>query len=610
MKRTRLVLASSLFLVFAFAISACAQSAPATSSSSQPTTTKPTTTAAATPVATTIPPSAEAPKYGGEIVIGSAYNIIDFDGVYGFEGNPGPLPMHLTNEELWIGDWTLGPAGKGITFWAADRPQFKTGAVAESWDFSQAAQGTLIFKLRHGIRYAQNPNSEAAKLVGGRELVADDVVYSIMEQATNPRSFLYGDAPYLRNGQITAPDKYTLSVKVDPQSVVATITRVTDFLRVVPPEVSKKYGDMRDWHNNVGSGPFILTDFVDSSSLSFVKNANYWMKDPIGPGQGNQLPYADSVKVLMIPEQSTREAAMRAGKIDVISGLTFEAGPAMMKQVPQLRYRKAGKNGSPGVTSMRVDKAPFSDIRVRRALMMALDFNAINKNLFGDDARTLTWPVGYYDEYKDAYLGLDDPAMPASVKELYSYSPDKAKQLLADAGFPNGFKASMVIRQDATIIDYYSMLQAMWAKIGVNINLDIKEYAVYMSMLRGRAYDQMEYGTYSPIANLYSCTAYQGDTQTNSSYVPPDPTVEKAKAQMQALAVTSPAEADKIHKELMKYVLDQAWAIPYPAPANYVLWWPWLKNYYGITSVGYIDEPNWTLFAWVDQSLKKSISGK
>jgi peptide/nickel transport system substrate-binding protein len=239
---------------------------------------------------------------------------------------------------------------------------------------------------------------------------------------------------------------------------------------------------------------------------------------------------------------------------------------------------------------------------------MALDFDAINKNLFGDDARTLTWPVGYYDEYKDAYLGLDDPEMPASVKELYSNNPTKAKQLLAEAGFPNGFKATIVIRQDAVIVDYYSMLQAMWANIGINVNLDIKEYAVYMSVLRGRAYEQMEYGTYSPIANLYSCTAYSGTTQTNSSYVPTDPVVEKAKAQMQALAVTDTGKADKIHKELMKYVLDQAWAIPYPAPANYTLWWPWLKNYPGITSVGYINEPNWAQFAWVDQNLKKNLT--
>ena len=241
---------------------------------------------------------------------------------------------------------------------------------------------------------------------------------------------------------------------------------------------------------------------------------------------------------------------------------------------------------------------------------MSLDFNAINKNLFGDDARTLTWPIGYYDEYKDAYLGLDDPAMPASVKELYSYNPDKAKQLLAEAGFPNGFKSTVLIRQDNTIIDYYSMLQAMWSKIGVDVKLDIKEYAVYMSMLRGRAYDQIEYGTYSPIANLYSCTAYSGETQTNSSYVPTDPVVEKAKAQMQALAVTDPGQADKIHKELMKYVLDQAWAIPYPAAATYVIWWPWLKNYYGVTSVGYINEPNWAQFAWVDQTLKKNLVGR
>ena len=55
------------------------------------------------------------------------------------------------------------------------------------------------------------------------------------------------------------------------------------------------------------------------------------------------------------------------------------------------------------------------------------------------------WLVPYYDckEYADLYLGLDDPEMPASVKELYSYNPDKAKELLKEAGYPNGFKTSL-----------------------------------------------------------------------------------------------------------------------------------------------------------------------
>jgi len=57
-----------------------------------------------------------------------------------------------------------------------------------------------------------------------------------------------------------------------------------------PPEVIQKYGGMNDWRVSVGTGPFMLTDFVSASSATFVKNPAFWEKDPMGPGKGNSLP--------------------------------------------------------------------------------------------------------------------------------------------------------------------------------------------------------------------------------------------------------------------------------------------------------------------------------
>ena len=93
---------------------------------------------------------------------------------------------------------------------------------------------------------------------------------------------------------------------------------------------------------------------------------------------------------------------------------------------------------------MRTDKAPFSDKRVRRALFMATDFESIKKDLFGGTADIVTWPMTPVREYKEAFLSLDEA--PASVKELYTYNVDKAKKLLSDAGYPNGFKVTVTSR--------------------------------------------------------------------------------------------------------------------------------------------------------------------
>ena len=120
---------------------------------------------------------------------------------------------------------------------------------------------------------------------------------------------------------------------------------------------------------------------------------------------------------------------------------------------------------------------------------------------------------------------------PASVKELYSYNPTKAKQLLSDAGFPNGFKTSVITGQtDTTVIDYYSTVKQMWAKVGVDLTIDVRDNGVWTSIYRARSYDQMVYGTYSPTTNLYQAASMWGNTMTNESYIN-DPKVDAARTQ-------------------------------------------------------------------------------
>jgi peptide/nickel transport system substrate-binding protein len=301
---------------------------------------------------------------------------------------------------------------------------------------------------------------------------------------------------------------------------------------------------------------------------------------------------------------------MRTGRTDVLGSVNWEDGPILIKQISGVEYVEGGRSGAPAHTAMRTDKAPYSDIRVRRALLMGIDFDAMSGAIFGPDARILTWPIGYMKEYADAYLGLDDPECPASIKELYTYNPEKAKQLLKEAGYPNGFKTSVIFDQaNNTITDMYSVFKEQWAKINVDLTLAGKEYAVWTNIYRARSFDDMVYGTSSPIANLYQCASFRGPTMNNPSYVGDDPKVEEARTKMLALALTDAAQADKIHKELMKYVLDQAWMIPTPGPVTYTLFQSWLKNYYGtgVGGVGYMNGPNWTQWAWIDSALKKSM---
>ena len=112
----------------------------------------------------------------------------------------------------------------------------------------------------------------------------------------------------------------------------------------------------------------MLTDYVNASSLTFARNPNYWRTDPIGLGKGNQLPYAESVKILIIADASTRLASVRTAKNDVMHLVNWEDAASIQSTTPQLKYKKYLAEAANGIF-MRTDKPelPFKDIKVRRA---------------------------------------------------------------------------------------------------------------------------------------------------------------------------------------------------------------------------------------------------
>ena len=322
--------------VIALLLASCASGGTTTAPAATTTAvTQPTT--ASTSVAPVATPAVESPEYGGVATIVQTSNILGFDEVYGWSAMS--VTLHLTNEELLRGDWTKGLAGTGETEWAhqgINRLEQKRGIVAESWEIPQA--GKAVFRIRDGMRYALNPNSEASRLVNGREITADDVVFSLKQYTTIDRAWIRQNYSAMSKVvSITAPDKSTVVIETPPELFFDAFSILTDFAHIVPPEVVNKYGSMSDWKLSVGTGPFILTDFVDNSSATLDRNPKYWDTDPIGPGKGNPVPYLDSVKLLIIPDPSTRMAALRTGKIDYATGVAWDEIPELQRTTPELK---------------------------------------------------------------------------------------------------------------------------------------------------------------------------------------------------------------------------------------------------------------------------------
>ncbi len=594
----------SLAIVLSLALIGCGEKQPATTTT--------TGTATPTPTKTTVSPKPDTtkPVYGGSLslVLGAepTFDLLQLGKAW---------PHMQSHEYLWDGDWTRGNAGGYGTkefSWSESTniPDLNVGMIAEkiTWAVNAEKQQVVTtIKVREGVKYALYSEREASRLVAGRQVTADDVKFCMDEFHNNPDSMNFKLFPQTRGLYIQKTGPWELQMTLPFKEHLAASMRVLGLTIIYPPEVYKRYGAaFNDTKNDVGTGPYIITDYVSGSMVSLKRNPNYWMKNPIGPGKGDQLPYIENLKYYILTDLSTREAALRTAKLDRLGGFDPEATDLMRKSTPNLISAPAA-TWSIAPAYIRTDKAPFTDKRVRRALLMATDFNTINKSLYRGLGQILSWPTWDTVAYHDIYLGLNDPDCPASVKELYTYNPEKAKALLTEAGFPGGFKTSIVLTNEERQIDYYSILKGQWAKVGIDLTLEPKEAGSIIPIAFAASYEQLFALFYAPPSTWPEQANYSNINNWVNAAKVNDPFVEQKVAESQSAAVTDFRGAMKITRELMKYVLDQAYCIPTPRYPQDVMWWPWLKGYSGEISVGYFSGDSWVRFIWIDQVMKKSM---
>jgi len=602
MPRKAVLLILSLALAAMLAASACSTAGPTTT---QVTTTGP--TGGPTTTTTAAPTPSDKPQYGGIITMLLSADVNVFDPVT-MGQLIGPAVAWTTNEQWIQYDWSRGLAGTGQTDWMNPGQGLDDfwPYLAESVSYPEP--GIMVLKVRQGVHYGLNPKSEASRLVNGREMTADDWVANMNEFLNHPMAFVKNNYPWMVDKikvTKTGPWEVTFDISGDLADEMRAwhwLVHGGGYHFLFPPELWTKYGNLQNWKNNVGTGAWMLTDFVPGSTVTLEKNPRFWGEDPVGPGKGNQLPYADGVKMLILPDLSARLAAVRTGKADFISAITADDAKSLKQTNPQLQSAKY-LPGPVNAIGMRADKPdlPYKDKRVRQALMMATDFNGLVQAL-GGEAEILVYPLN--KTFKRAYMPLSE--LPTNVQELYTYHPDKAKDLLAAAGYPNGFKSTIICSSDPAVVDTLSAYKAMWAKVNVELDIQPKEFGVYAMRYFGHQNEDMLFGTEWGIFPVYlyfgSMSPGNFANMTNVNWpAGSEPTIQAAYDKVTALSFNDPAGADKVIRDLMPYVLENAWYIEQPQPYQYSFWWPWLKNYHGENNSAFLQ------YYWVDESLKTTI---
>ena len=538
-----------------------------------------------------LPP--EVPKYGGTLTVGWMGNSgwDPFNMMFIFTGH-----IYINSQPLMSGDWAKCPAGTGENDALASfggRIELMTGWLAESWELPDAE--TIIFNIRKGVYWQDKPP------VNGREFVADDAVWTINRAFEMPRTWHHmftvaGNNPT----SVKALDKYTVEIKVKPEVRAMLLLEIGNQLRICPPDITEVYGDMEDWRNACGTGPWILVDAVPDVSNTYERNPNYWQYDPIHPE--NRLPYPDKLVTMFIADASTRQAAFRTGKLDAQYNTTWEDWELFMKQCPDLKYVQTLPDFSP-ILGMRVDKPelPYHDIRVRRAMNMAVNKQEIIDEYYGGHADMLNYPVKDMKVFEPYFIPLEE--MPESVQELFTYNPEKARQLLTEAGYPDGFKT--VVQTTAAGADFQSILKEYYRKVGIDMEIETVEGGAMGGISVGRTHKELLMGVGKTSLPFFFWTTRLEDMHNKSLWE--SERVRAAYNEMNQVLGVDDAAVARIMRDISPHILENAPYVFLPISHAFTMWWPWLQNFRGEQDIGYCAQASQWTFIWIDEALKKHM---
>jgi peptide/nickel transport system substrate-binding protein len=532
------------------------------------------------------------PEYGGTLIFRRTADTGQFDP---YQGVYEVASYYL--ETMSVGSWALDR--KIYDFSIRWKPEvYCQGLLAESWE--KPDWQTYVFHLRKGVRFQDKAP------VNSREMTADDIVYTYNRMLglgsgfTKP-SPTYPTAPFSLIKSVTATDKYTVVFKLSAPSM-ETLNRMLDNVAcglVVPREaIEKSVGGIMGWKDVVGTGAFILNDYVSGSSITYTKNPNYWGYDERYPE--NKLPYVDIVKMLVIPDNATALAAVRTGKIDIIGGattgvLTAKEAEALAKTNPEILQITNPANGR--ALQIRVDKSPFTDIRVRQALQMAIDLKTIAETLYSGTVEDIPYgwigPTckGYYTPFSD---------WPKDVKDSYAYNPEGAKKLLTEAGYPKGFKTNVVLPSNWEM-DLAQTIKAYFAEIGVDMEIRVMDAASALAFERAMKHDAFSDGT-SALATPPNIAVQRGQSTYVGNYTQNnDPVYDKMVDRIQT--TVDLAEYKNLSIEANDYAIARHWQIAILPAVSFNVYQPWLKGYSGETYLGGFEYSHF----WVDSKIKNTL---
>ena len=453
------------------------------------------------------------------------------------------------------------------------------GDLAESW--TQPNENTYVFKLRRGVRWHNKPP------VDGREVVADDVVYSVERFRTvkgNANAYMLAAVD-----RVEALDKYTVkfTLKESYAWFLDVLANPMAVCIVAKECVEKMGGDLKKPEATVGTGPWMLDSYRPNVGMTLVRNPTYFVSG---------LPNIDRVEILVDEDKASRIAAFLTGKYDLgtefpgtIDWTDWDVVKRGRRDLKTMMY----PSNVMSHIYVRNDKPPFNDVRVRRAMSLAINRQAIIDATYEGN-------------------GAFNPPVPAALREwslpidqlgegARYYKPDlaAARKLMAEAGHPNGFPTTMDFTTYGSnvLVDQMQLILKDLKSIGIEVKLNTKEYGAYIATTFYGKYDAMAFGPQTPFLepdNFLYGQYYPGEIK-NHGHIN-DPVV--ADMLIRQRRTQDPAKRREQIFEIQRYLAKQQYYVQIGSQIYNAVWNQALKNYG--PNLGY-DYGGRLMAAWLDR---------
>ncbi|MDE0227486.1 MAG: ABC transporter substrate-binding protein [Spirochaetaceae bacterium] len=471
--------------------------------------------------------------------------------------------------------------------------KFLGPVLATGWEVT-AEQ--ITFTIREGVMFAADGKDHVME---SREMTADDVAFSL-NRALDSRmgSARVENGGYIESVEATGP--YTVTVNTNGFNALwLRLGKWSSSTGIVAPEYVEAGANSFD--NLVATGPFIVDEYVVGSHARYLRNPNYWATTTIDGVVYDDIPFIDELVLPIIPDESTRIASLRTGGIDLNFVVSTSFEDTLERSAPELQKVKWVENWTPAL-ALNQNNPILANKDVRRALMIGMDMETLVAGAWGYGTAYM-----FSDSSTDLSMPLD--TLPPSTQELFDYDPEKAKQMLADAGYPDGFKVDLVYNLQwtgGTWGDMANIFASLWGEIGVELELRAMEPTAMMALFNSlEGYDigvmTAPWNNPNTLGVIDQYTVGHGGNRANyeNQYL--------TDRYREALKTVDTAEREATLRELVNILLDDVVTIPIGNKGQNVMWWPWVQNYYGELACGVWCLGRHIAPIWIDQNMKESM---